>query len=282
MILGHNQQEIFFLSGYLVLKKFFTLDEIEIMKREAERLLLFLVNSSIANKRTSGRLDIRSLPNKFPIVRKIQPIVDLSPLFSSISYDNRILRVVEQLQKKSTVLMEEKLSYKQKLFDKISEIDTHEADDRFLAHNDYAYHRLQNYPPTIISCGIVMDPCTSTTGPLRVWPGTHRGDLAHETVYKHQYRSFQVPSHVLTSIPAVDLITEPGTAIFFHDLLVHSSPPNLSGHPRRILFFSYCPKDGAPDPDVRNRPTRQVEAPYEQRYLDLKALGQYQDQFFTF
>ncbi|MBD2412344.1 hypothetical protein FACHB389_25325 [Nostoc calcicola FACHB-389] len=266
-------------SGYLVLPDKFTKEEVHQMQLEANRLLEFLINSSLANHRRSGRLDIKQLPSGKHIIRKIQPIVDISPKFSALAKDERLLTPLRQLQGEEPALMEEKFSYKQPLPEPIEGIEVHLADDRFLLHQDYNYHVQHGYRPDILTYGVVLDDCTLESGPLRVWPGTHRELIPHETVTIGNYRSYQVPESLINFQDAVDITVPRGTLLLFHDLLVHSSSVNRTQQPRRILFFSYCPTSTPIDFDTRNSPTRVAELSYESRYQMLKEQGLFTDTF---
>lgn len=265
--------------GYLVLTDKFTKAEVQEMQLEANRLLEFLLNSSLANSRRSGRLDIKQLPSGKHIIRKIQPIVDISPTFSTLAKDERLLTPLRQLQGEEAALMEEKFSYKQPLPEPIKGIEVHLADDRFLLHQDYTYHVQHGYRPDIITCGIVLDDCTLENGPLRVWPGTHHELIPHENVMIGNYRSYQVPESKINYQDGVDLTVPRGTLLLFHDLLVHSSSVNHTDNPRRILFFSYCPTSTPISFDTRNSPTRIAEFPYESQYQKLKQQGLFTDIF---
>ena len=64
-------------NGYLVLPQAFNAEEVALMQHEADRILELIINSSLANGRKSGRLDILQTSTG-PMVRKIQPINDLS------------------------------------------------------------------------------------------------------------------------------------------------------------------------------------------------------------
>jgi hypothetical protein len=64
------------------------------------------------NGRKSGRLDIRKVPpTGHQIVRKIQPINDLSLYLAQVSADERLVGAMAQLMGDTPVLMEEKLNY---------------------------------------------------------------------------------------------------------------------------------------------------------------------------
>lgn len=88
--LSKDQIEQFREEGYLILPAVFDADEVRQMREEADFILELIVNSSICNGRKSGRLDIRKVPpTGHQIVRKIQPINDLSLYLAQVSADER-------------------------------------------------------------------------------------------------------------------------------------------------------------------------------------------------
>ena len=86
--LSKDQIEAFGEEGYLILPAVFDAGEVRQMRQEADFILELIVNSSICNGRKSGRLDIRKVPpTGHQIVRKIQPINDLSLYLAQVSAD---------------------------------------------------------------------------------------------------------------------------------------------------------------------------------------------------
>ena len=164
-----SEQQIcqFKTDGYLVLPSVFDSSEIKAMLEEADFILELIVNSSLYHQRKSGRLDIRLTPTG-QIVRKIQPINDLSLCLSRLSTEKRLLGPLAQLMDDQPILMEEKLNYKEPLPTPV-DIESAEMEDRFPVHNDWAYYQAQNYPQEIISSAVNLDACTSENGPICVW-----------------------------------------------------------------------------------------------------------------
>src|SRR5687768_12417541 len=89
--LSPAQLEQFRREGYLVLPAAFEEAEVRRMRAEADRILELILNSSVALQRRSGRLDWRELPDGSQIVRKIQPINDLSEYLTVVSNDPRLI-----------------------------------------------------------------------------------------------------------------------------------------------------------------------------------------------
>ena len=261
--------------GYAAMERVFSDDEVRRMRKEADEILELILNSSNSLERQSGRLDLVRNEAGF-LVRKIQPINDLSLYLSQISADSRLLDPMRALMNEEPILMEEKLNYKQPLPCLSFGFETKPRDtDRFPVHNDWAYYRAQNYPQGIISSAITLDDCPAESGPIRVWPGTHKSHLEHESIDI----GLQVQPGLVDFEGGEDLLLPAGSVAFFSSLLVHNSRPNISEKPRRMMIYSHYPASAKMGVDVRNGPTRLREAPYEWEYTRMKLRGEGRDVF---
>ena len=262
-------------QGYVAMERVFSEEEVQRMRKEADAILELILNSSNSLQRQSGRLDL--VRNEAGLlVRKIQPINDLSLYLSQISADSRLLDPMRALMNEEPILMEEKLNYKQPLPGLSFGFETKPRDtDRFPVHNDWAYYRAQNYPQGIISSAITLDDCPAESGPIRIWPGTHKSHLEHESVDI----GLQVQPGLVDFEDGEDLLLPAGSVAFFSSLLVHNSRPNISGNPRRMMIYSHYPASAKMGVDVRNGPTRLREAPYEWEYTRMKLRGEGRDVF---
>ena len=261
--------------GYVAMERVFSDDEVQRMRKEADDILELILNSSNSLERQSGRLDLVRNEAGF-LVRKIQPINDLSLYLSQISADSRLLDPMRALMNEEPILMEEKLNYKQPLPGLSFGFETKPRDtDRFPVHNDWAYYRAQNYPQGIISSAITLDDCPAESGPIHIWPGSHKQHLEHESIDI----GLQVKKGLLDFEGGEDLVLPAGSVAFFSSLLVHNSRPNTSGKPRRMMIYSHYPASAKMGVDVRNGPTRLREAPYEWEYTRMKLRGEENDVF---
>jgi len=261
--------------GYAAMERVFSDDEVRRMRKEADEILELILNSSNSLERQSGRLDLVRNEAGF-LVRKIQPINDLSLYLSQISADSRLLDPMRTLMNEEPILMEEKLNYKQPLPCLSFGFETKPRDtDRFPVHNDWAYYRAQNYPQGIISSAITLDDCPAESGPIRIWPGTHKSHLEHESIDI----GLQVQPGLVDFEGGEDLLLPAGSVAFFSSLLVHNSRPNISEKPRRMMIYSHYPASAKMGVDVRNGPTRLREAPYEWEYTRMKLRGEGRDVF---
>ena len=261
--------------GYVAMERVFSEEEVQRMRKEADEILELILNSSNSLQRQSGRLDLVRNEAGY-LVRKIQPINDLSLYLSQISADSRLLDPMRTLMNEEPILMEEKLNYKQPLPGLSFGFETKPRDtDRFPVHNDWAYYRAQNYPQGIISSAITLDDCPAESGPIRVWPGTHKSHLEHESIDI----GLQVQPGLVDFEGGEDLLLPAGSVAFFASLLVHNSRPNISEKPRRMMIYSHYPASAKMGVDVRNGPTRLREAPYEWEYTRMKLRGEGRDVF---
>lgn len=263
-------------DGYLVLPGVFSAD-VEAMRTDADFILELVVNSSLANRRQSRRLDIRRKADGSMMVRKIQPIVDLGLNLARVSEDPRLLAPLAACMGDEPVLMEEKLNYKQGVpdLDGGRLLRTPQDDDRFPVHNDWAYYKYNNYPQAIVSSAIAIDDCHADNGPIRVFPGTHKRHVEHLRVRN----GLEVPPGTVDASAAVPVLAPAGSVMFFHSCLIHTSGPNDSGLPRRLMIYSHYPKAAALGFDIRNGPNRLRESPWEWRYQRMKAAGEFHDPF---
>ena len=249
--------------GFLVLPAVFDAAEVERMRGEADRILELVINSSLTLGRTSGRLDLTQDDAGRQMVRKIQPINDLSLYLSEVAADERLIAPMRQLMGDEPVLMEEKLNYKAPLPEPLPGLRPARADTRFPVHSDWAYYKAQNYPQSIVSSAVSMDDCTPESGPLRVWPGSHRAHLEHERLPNGD---LQVRADLIDLQGGQDILAPAGSVMLFHVLLVHNSRVNGSGRPRRLMIYSHFPKAAGIGFDVRNGRRRFIESPFEWEY----------------
>ena len=269
-----GQTAAFERDGYLILPGIFDADEVAAMRKDADFILELIVNSSLANARQSRRMDIRRKLDGTMIVRKIQPIVDLGLDLARFSRDDRLVGPMAELMGDEPVLMEEKLNYKQPV-PSMEAFRVPPDDDRFPIHNDWAYYRVNGYPREIVSSALTIDDCHEGNGPIRVFPGTQKRHVDHLRVRN----GLEVPPGTVDPAQSVSVLAPAGSVMFFHSCLIHTSGPNDSGEPRRMMIYSHYPKAAALGFDIRNGPNRLHESPWEWRYQRMKASGAFVDAF---
>ena len=272
--LSATQSAFWKTNGYLAMPAVFTPTEVAQMCGEADFILELIINSSLCNQRQSRRLDIRKRRNGGMIVRKIQPIIDLSLGLSQVSNDVRLLGPMRELMQDEPILMEEKLNYKQPIEAKVL-FRVPADDDRFPVHNDWAYYMYNGYPDAIISSAITLDPCDCKNGTITVFPGTHQEHIDHDRVRN----GLEVPAGTVDLDTGVALDIPAGSVLLLHAKLVHTSGPNETANPRRVMIYSHYPQAADMGIDIRNGPNRLRESPWEWEYRRRKGAGEFVDRF---
>lgn len=241
------------------------------MRAEAERILDLLVGASVALGERNPRADMRITAEGRVVMRKVQPVNDMSELIAAVCSDERVIAPMRAIMGDEPVVMEEKLNYKQVL-------DADPADFPFLAgsdptdefqlHHDWGYYALQGYPEETISSAVAIDD-TAGRGPIRVIPGSHLLDVP--LLHPERLGDGHVVADGFGESDRVAIEVPAGSVLIFHSKLLHDSLPNLSGLPRRVMIYSHYPQsfDGGADADRRNAGIRARGHEHEARYRAL-------------
>ncbi len=168
-----------------------------------------------------------------PRVRRIKEPIDRDPLFWELLRTSGIINPVKQLIGPNLRLHGSKLNMKSAGYGSPVEW-----------HQDWAF-----YPHTnedVLAIGVMLDDVTLENGPLQVIPGSHRGPI-----YDHQNGGFfvgaiDVVGSGLDVSKAAPLTGSAGSMTIHHVRAAHGSALNVSGRPRRILFYEIAAADAWP------------------------------------
>ena len=108
------------------------------------------------------------------------------------------------------------------------------------------------------SAWIAMEEATLENGCLKVIPGSHRSALDHASVKDQIGFGNRILDEDLKNETIVDAPLNTGDALIFHDCLLHSSHPNLSGRDRWSFIPTYRNADLL-DPSTSWSRTRIIE-----------------------
>jgi hypothetical protein len=108
-------------------------------------------------------------------------------------------------------------------------------------HQDYGYWYEQGYAfPRLMSVFVALDPATRENGCLQVLKGSHRlGRLTHARVGSQTGADPARIREIEALFERVHCEMSPGSALFFHCNMLHSSAPNESDHDRRAFIMCY-------------------------------------------
>ena len=268
MGLPDKQRRQFDEDGFLVIPAVFSKREITQMAAEADRLAQWQVNISLALGHPTPRLDVHRRDGRV-VLRKMQPVNDVSPVFTMFSRDERVVGPLRDLFGCEPMLMEEQLNYKQVLpGDPDVEVDPAGGDESYPFHYDAAFFRLDGYPGETLTAAITIDETTPENGPLRVIPGSHR----RQWPLQGEWPPF-VDADAVVEDDAVPVLAPPGSVLLIHSALVHASSANRTDRPRRIMVFSHYPEWHEVEYDRRCRPQRLAGQAAEDRYEELVYSG---------
>lgn len=254
-------------DGFLVLPELFNRREVTSMAAEATRLAQWQVAISLALGEPTPRIDVQRRGEKV-VLRKIQPVNDVSPVFARYARDERLVNPLRDLFCCEPVLMEEKLNYKQVLPGSPDVVTGDEPDESFPFHTDIAYFWLDGYPRETVSTAITIDESTMENGPILAVPGSHR-----KTWPLKQGWPPVLADGVVNPEDTVPLLAPAGSLLILHSALVHASTQNNTDEPRRLMIFSHYPESHLIEFDKRNRDLRRRGQLAEEQYEDLVYSG---------
>jgi hypothetical protein len=277
--LSPEQVEQFRRDGYLLIPGFLDATTNAELILGADQLVEHVINSTIALGRRNPRADMLYDDSGALLVRRISPVADIIPAARALAGLPRLHAAVAQLGCMNPVLIESKLNYKQRFprAPTIPYLRTKSAGDSWPLHHDWGYYRQQGYPPVAVTVALSLDDCVER-GPMVVVPGSHRTG-SRLLVGDPDSGTGRVAERSVGDVRTV-IHASAGSALLFHCMLVHSSPPNPSPLPRRILHLTYAPEfaDGTAA-YRRNGRWQEYAARFEARYRDLLAAGEARENF---
>jgi hypothetical protein len=108
-------------------------------------------------------------------------------------------------------------------------------------HQDSTYWGLSE--PDVVTAWIAFTPSTVESGCMRVIPGTHGDQVAHNDTFDERNlltRGQEVMLKV-DETKAVDIVLKPGEISLHHVRIIHGSPPNAADHRRIGYAIRYMP-----------------------------------------
>jgi ectoine hydroxylase-related dioxygenase (phytanoyl-CoA dioxygenase family) len=169
-----------------------------------------------------------------PRVRRIKDPVARDPLFWEVIRDRDVIAPIQQLIGPNIRLYGSKLNLKSAGYGAPVEW-----------HQDWAF-----YPHTNddgLAVGIMLDDVTEENGPLMVLPGSHRGPIHnHHGEDGIFIGGIEDAAHKLDLAKSVQIHGRAGSMSVHHVRAIHGSALNLSGKPRRILFYEITNSDAWP------------------------------------
>lgn len=204
--------------GYIKLSGLFGREEVSAWQGECERLQkLDLVNPK--NKRT---------PFKNPAIpypEKIDPVVDISPLFAGLIKDERLLGMLRAIFNDEALLFKDKIIYKLP------------GMNGYGMHQDWAWG-WQHLAPAedLLSVSFQIDGADAANGCIELFEGYHH-HLLSPAGEERNLNEMEKAKMDLSRGEKME--TQPGDVLIFSSLTPHQSGRNLAAYPRRSLYLTY-------------------------------------------
>jgi len=204
--------------GYVAVRDRFTPGEVARWQSECDRLW-----EALSQQPPDGRVQFREHQNGTAIADRIDPLLDVSPLFRRLARDPRVAGTAESALGGPVKVVKAKLITKRP--------GTH----GYGLHQDYPYWRhLGMEADHMLTVQVAIDPATEVNGGVELWPGMHRGILPPPTE-----NPLDVAESAVATVEAELIPLSPGDLLLFHSLVPHRSAPNRSSNPRRAVFVTY-------------------------------------------
>jgi hypothetical protein len=221
--------------GYAVLPRVVPGSTVRALRAEADRLRDSLIATMCERQATDRRVTWWRLANGMPYLFKIKPVLDLCPTASAIA-GGPLRKMASEALQLPPLLMEDKLMFKEQLNIEASWAELAVLGEEVCKHTDASYFRQRGYGG-VITVAVCLDDCPPEAGALKVWPGSHRRDIAMAVTER---QGPIVPDLDAPDSEAVLLTASAGSVLVWDSSLVHASDPNVSGQPRRLLVLGYA------------------------------------------
>ncbi|MEM7576908.1 MAG: phytanoyl-CoA dioxygenase family protein [Planctomycetota bacterium] len=213
--------EAYHRDGYVVLRGCFNAGEVIAASKECWRLLsLDLVEPE--NHRTQFT---KSASRSLGIPERIDPVLDLSPLFRKLVNDPRLTDVLHAIYGGPALVFKDKLIFKAP------------GVQGYAMHQDASWWQGYDLPiDALLSVAISIDDADAENGCIEVFPGYHDRLLSAEGEMRDMTDQ---EAAVIRDEDAFRAETKAGDVVIFHALTPHRSGKNDTHRPRRSLYLTY-------------------------------------------
>lgn len=216
-------------DGYLVAPSVLSRDDLRRLRHEASRVLGLCAGDPVRyHRRIEWEVDHLAPPDRAGmdrVIRKLEPVSDLSPPFAELAFDERVVGPVSRILEGGLELFEDKLNLK------------------LPGGSPYPWHQdwsccWRTSTDELVTCFIYLDDADQTNGCLQVVPGSHRGKPLYPFKGSGHFEVDPscIPPEEVTPVPL-----QAGDMVYFDPFLLHYSDLNRSRQPRRAIIYTYNP-----------------------------------------
>ena len=216
--LTEHQIEKYQNDGFLLLKKFFTKEEMDLINGKIVKFSKMEPNDWELGKEMAYYETSNENENE-RILSRIEKYVDYHPEFKKLANSKNILNALEDLMGGSCVLFKDKINFKRT------------GGGGFRPHQD-VQARWDEFVKYTMNVMISTDCSTPENGCLEVAAGQHKRGLIGN--YDRPLEGDNLNGMEFEMIP-----TEIGDVLFFDHFTPHQSKPNMSDKPRSNIYLTY-------------------------------------------
>jgi len=221
--------ERYWREGYLTAAPVLSTEHLAQLRAESDRLLQLCTNE---HERYARRIEWETdhlaegdRTGMERVIRKLEPISDLSPLFREFAFSEGIVSQVSAIFGEPVELFEDKLNLKLP------------GGSAYPWHQDWACC-WRAHTDELITCFIYLDDADAANGCLQVATGSH----SNKAIYPLKAGSrFEIDPACIDQSKVVPVPLRAGEMIFFDPYLLHYSDLNRSRSPRRAIIYTYNP-----------------------------------------
>ena len=204
--------------GFLLLKKFFSKEEMEPIIKSINKFSGLSYNSWEAGKEMAYYETSNENENE-RILCRIEKYVDYHPEFQKLANSKKVLSILEDLMGGPCILFKDKINFKRT------------GGGGFRPHQD-VQARWDEFAKYTMSIMISTDRSTTENGCLEVAPGQHKRGIIGN--YDRPLEGDDLNGMKFEMVP-----TEIGDVLFFDHFTPHQSKPNMSDKPRSNIYLTY-------------------------------------------
>jgi len=212
MKLSYSNINFYKKNGFLVIKKFFSQKDINLISKELDKI----INK---NNQNIYVYYTRSKINKKLILNRVENFYQNNKKIKSI-LDKKLKDLIYQIIRSKVNLFKDKVNFK------------NPGAVGFKPHQDLTIWNNMYNIKEFISVAVSIDKSNTKNGCLEISPKSHiLGELA----------KFEkaIPLRVVKKLKWKKIISFPGDIVVFNDKTAHRSEANLSKNSRRMLFLTF-------------------------------------------
>lgn len=222
--------ETYHRDGYVVVRNFFSKEEVELLYKIA-------VDDDVISKKSYDRTDASGLKTKLALWYSLD-----NSIYSKFASSERTVGAVEQILEGRAAHYHSKLMQKEP-----------KKGGAWEWHQDYGYWYKNNgfLFPDMLSVLTALTPATKENGCLQMIRGSHKmGRVEHGFSGEQIGADMEKVNEALKILPLDYLEMDAGDTAFFHCNVLHASAANLSKNPRWSIITAYNLASNKPYKDV--------------------------------